>query len=502
MPFAQVHYPFENREWFEHHFPADFIVEYVGQTRGWFYTLHVLSTALFDRPPFQSCVAHGVLLGDDSQKLSKRLKNYPDPDQVFSTYGADAMRWYLLSSPVLRGSDGAVDERLIAEASRQVLQPIWNAWHFFTLYANTDGYHATFRADATGVLDRYVLAKTRELVVTVGECMDVYDLYGACAAVTAYIDALNNWYIRRSRDRFWQSDTDAFDTLATVLRTLCLVTAPLLPLLSDYVYRGLTGEASVHLADWPDPDALPADHELVAAMDLAREVCSAALSVRKARNLRVRLPLATLTVAGAGAASLAPFAELIADEINVKSVDLRDDVGTLATGVLQVTPAVVGPRLGPDTQKVLRAAKAGEWTQRDDGRVDVAGHVLEPNEFTLRLTPADEETSRALPGRDTVIALDVALTPELETEGTARDVIRLVQSARKDEGLHVSDRVRLVLELPDDAAAAVRAHEDNLKTETLALEVVYADERTRPHHVHRGELPDGRHVHIAVTKAT
>jgi isoleucyl-tRNA synthetase len=500
MPFAQVHYPFENRDWFEDHFPADFICEYVGQTRGWFYTMHVLSTALFDRPAFQSCVAHGILLGDDGQKLSKRLKNYPDPDQVFARYGADAMRWYLLSSPILRGGDGAVDERLIAEASRQVLQPISNAWHFFTLYANTDGYRARFRTDAEGVLDRYILAKTRELVVTVTERMDVYDLYGACAAVTAYIDALNNWYIRRSRDRFWHSDEDAFDTLATALRTLCLVTAPLLPMLSEYVYRGLTGEDSVHLADWPDPESLPADPQLVAAMDLAREVCSAALSVRKAQNLRVRLPLATLTVAGAGAASLEPFAELIADEVNVKRVDLRDDVGAMASGVLQVTPGVVGPRLGADTQKVLRAAKAGEWSQRDDGGVEVAGHVLEPGEFTLRLTPADEGTSRALPGRDTVVVLDVVPTPELEAEGTARDVVRLVQSARKDEGLHVSDRVHLALELPDDVAAAVRTHEAGLKTETLALEVVYLDERQRPTHVHRGELPDGRHVHIAVTK--
>ncbi|MEY2566500.1 MAG: isoleucyl-tRNA synthetase [Actinomycetota bacterium] len=498
MPFAQVHYPFENREWFEHHFPADFICEYVGQTRGWFYTLHVLSTALFDRPPFQACVAHGVLLGDDGQKLSKRLRNYPDPDLVFARYGADAMRWYQLSSPILRGGDGAVDERGIAEASRQVLQPIWNAWHFFTLYANTDGYRATFRTDASGVLDRYILAKTRELVVEVTSGMDSYDLFGACAAVTSFIDALNNWYIRRSRDRFWHSDTDAFDTLATVLRTLLQVTAPLLPLVSEHVYRGLTGEASVHLTDWPDPDALPADPDLVAAMDLAREVCSAALSVRKAQNRRVRLPLATLMVAGAGAASLEAFAELIADEVNVKTVDLRDEVGDLASGVLQVTPAVLGPRLGADTQKVLRAAKAGEWSQRDDGRVEVAGHVLEPAEFTLRLTPSDEETSRALPGRDTVVVLDVTLTPELEAEGAARDIVRLVQEARKKEGLHVSDRIHLVLEPPDDVRPAVEAHRDYVMNETLARELVFADRHIAD--AHRGELPDGRHVHIGLHK--
>ncbi|MDQ1375736.1 MAG: isoleucyl-tRNA synthetase [Actinomycetota bacterium] len=498
MPFAQVHYPFENREWFENHFPADFICEYVGQTRGWFYTLHTLSTTLFDRPAFQTCLAHGVLLGDDGQKLSKRLRNFPDPDQVFARYGADAMRWYLLSSPILRGGDGAVEERAIAEASRHILQPIWNAWHFFTLYANTDGYRATFRADASGVLDRYILAKTHELVVEVTARMDAYDLFSACGAVTAFIDALNNWYIRRSRDRFWHSDTDAFDTLATVMRTLTQVTAPLLPLVSEYVYRGLTGEPSVHLADWPDPATLPADPELVAAMDLAREVCSAALSVRKAQNRRVRLPLATLTVAGAGAASLEGFAELIADEVNVKTVDLRDEVGDLATGVLQVTPAVVGPRLGPDTQKVLRAAKAGEWSQRDDGRVDVAGHVLEPSEFTLRLTPSDEDTSRALSGRDTVIVLDVVPSPELEAEGVARDVVRLVQEARKKQGLHVSDRIHLVIEPPDDVRPAVAAHRDYVMAETLARDLVLAE--THIADAHRGELSDGRHVHIGLHK--
>jgi isoleucyl-tRNA synthetase len=502
MPFAQVHYPFENREWFDNHFPADFICEYVGQTRGWFYTLHALGTTLFDRPPFQSCVAHGVLLGDDGQKLSKRLNNFPDPDLMFSRYGADAMRWYLLSSAVLRGADGTVDERNIAEASRQVLQPIWNAWHFFTLYANTDGYRATFRTDADGVLDRYILAKTHDLVVDVTARMDVYDLFGAAAAVTAFIDALNNWYIRRSRDRFWHSDLDAFDTLATVLRTLMLVTAPMIPLLAERVYRGLTREPSVHLADWPDPDSLPGDRELVAAMDLAREVCSAALSVRKAQNRRVRLPLSTLTVAGAGAASLEPFAELIADEVNVQRVDLRDDVGDLATGVLQVTPAEVGPRLGADTQKVLRAAKAGEWSQRDDGRVEVAGHVLEAGEFTLRLTPADEDTSRALSGRDTVVALDVTLTPELEDEGMARDVVRAVQQARKAEGLHVADRIHLILELPEDAHAAVAAHKDHVMAETLATSLVFVDdERRRPAEAHRAELNDGRHFHIAVGRA-
>ena len=501
MPFAQVHYPFENEEWFENHFPADFICEYVGQTRGWFYTLHVIATALFDRPAFRTCLAHGVLLGNDTRKLSKRLQNYPDPEEVFATYGSDAMRWWLLSAAVLRGQDLVVEERAMAEPIRQVLNPIWNAWYFFTLYANTDGYEARLRTDAPGVLDRYVLAKTHELVVNVTDRLDAYDLYGACAEVSAFLDALNNWYIRRSRDRFWQSDTDAFDTLATVLATLCRVTAPLLPMLSEVVYRGLTREQSVHLAEWPKPDELPADPELVAAMDLARDVCSAALSVRKAQNLRVRLPLATLTVAGPRAEEmLAPFEDLIREEVNVRSVVLTGRTDGFGGFVLQVNPSVVGPRLGKETQKVIGAARAGEWTRNDDGTVTVAGQVLREGEFSLRLQPADDTTSRALPGEAGVAVLDTVTTPELESEGLARDVVRLVQEARKDEGLHVSDRIHLVIDPRghDDVADAVRAHHAYIERETLAHELLVVDSPISD--ARRGELPDGRVINIGLSK--
>jgi isoleucyl-tRNA synthetase len=497
MPFAQVHYPFENRDWFEHHFPADFICEYVGQTRGWFYTLHVLSTALFDRPAFRNCIAHGILLGDDGQKLSKRLKNYPDPEAMFERYGGDAMRWYFLSSAILRGQDAAVDERGIADSLRQVVIPLWNAWHFFTLYANTDGYRARFRTDSEVTLDRYILAKAHELVATVTERLDAYDPFAACAALTAFMDALNNWWIRRSRDRFWHSEPEAFDTLATVLEVLCRVLAPLLPMTTETIYRGLTGNESVHLTDWPDPSELPADPDLVADMDLTRDVCSAALSVRKARTLRVRLPLPSVTVAGPGSSRLEPYAELIEDEVNVKQVTLTDDVAAVASQVLQVTPAVVGPRLGPATQQVLEAARTGEWTRNDDGTVEVGGHVLQPGEYELRLTPADESTSRALPDRDGVVVVDVAVTEELEAEGTARDIVRRVQEARKKQGLHVADRIRLVLDVPDDVRDAVEGHRDYLMAETLALDLVVAGPIAEGH---RAELADGRHITIGLSK--
>ena len=497
MPFASVHYPFENREWFDDHFPADFIVEYNNQTRGWFYTLHVLATALFDRPPFENCIAHGVLLGDDGLKLSKSLKNYPDPNEVFDTFGSDAMRWALLSSPVLRGGDLIVSRKNMTEAVRSVLNPIWNAYGFFTLYANTDGYRATYRTDAPGVLDRYILAKTRQLVEDVERRLDAYDIDGACAVIATFLDALTNWYIRRSRDRVWSSDADAFDTLYTVLTLVCRVAAPLLPLLTEAIYRGLTGERSVHLTDWPDASTLPADPDLVASMDQVRDVCSAVSSVRKAANLRVRLPIAGVTIAASGAAALEDFKALIADEVNAKSVELTDDVATYGDHVLQVVPAVLGPRLGGDVQKVIKAVRSGDWTRHDDGTVEAGGHKLAEDEFSLRLEPRDTATARALPGNAGVVVLDTTMTPELEAEGLARDVVRLINQARKDSGLHVSDRVRVTLVVPDDVWAAADAHGDYVKAESLADELLRVEALSNGH---RLELPDGRAVLVGVVK--
>ncbi len=288
MPFAQVHYPFENKEWLEHHYPADFIVEYIGQTRGWFYTLHVLATALFDRPSFSTCLAHGILLGSDGEKMSKSKKNYPDVYESFDSYGSDAVRWALLSSTVLRGGDAIVKDESFRDAVRQVILPMWNAWYFFSLYANTSGYEARFRTDSTSELDRYLMAKLNTLVDDVTAQMDAYDLFNASASIRSFLDTLTNWYIRRSRDRFWDGESDdahdAFDTLYTALHTLVRVAAPLLPMVTEEIWSGLTGDgSSVHLQDWPVCDDYPSDGSLVTGMDLVRDLCSSALSVRKAR---------------------------------------------------------------------------------------------------------------------------------------------------------------------------------------------------------------------------
>jgi isoleucyl-tRNA synthetase len=497
MPYAQVHYPFENREWFEHHYPGDFIVEYNGQTRGWFYTMHVLATALFDRPAFRNCVAHGIVLGDDGQKMSKSRKNYPDVNEVFARDGSDAMRWFLMASPILRGGDLVVTERGIRDAVRQAVLPLWNTWYFLALYANAEGVEGTWRTDSRHVLDRYVLAKTQELVVDTRAALDVYDLSGACAGVREYLEALTNWYVRRSRDRFWSGDRDAVDTLHTVLEVVSRVVAPLLPLTAEAVWRGLTGERSVHLADWPADDALPADAALVTAMDRVRQVCSAALALRKANKLRVRLPLASLTVAADDAAVLEPFTDLIADEVNVKEVVLTTDVAAHGHFELVVNARACGPRLGADTQKVIRAVKAGEWTTSGD-TVLAAGIELLPGEYQRKLVAEDTGATAELPASSGLVVLDTATTPELEAEGVVRDLVRVVQQARREAGLDVVDRITITVQAPDEVVAAVRPHEAFLARETLAEAVAYGPVDAAAGFT--GTVGDGIDVTVSVTK--
>jgi isoleucyl-tRNA synthetase len=504
MPFAQVHYPFENRDWFEHHYPGDFIVEYISQTRGWFYTLHVLATALFDRPAFSSAVSHGVVLGDDGRKMSKSLRNYPDVYEMFDSYGADAMRWFLMSSPILRGGDLSVTESGIRDSVRQVLNPLWNAWYFFTLYANADGRSAVSRVDSSNVLDRYVLAKLHDAVAEVTAELDVYDISGACATVRDFLDALTNWYIRRSRDRFWASDADAFDTLYTVLETVTRLMAPLLPMMTEEIWRGLTGGRSVHLTDWPAAAELPGDAELVRTMDRVREIASATLSLRKAAKLRVRLPLAELVVVDTAPAALEAFAAVVADEVNVKSVrflppgdEVEREFGI--TRRLTVNARAAGPRLGKDVQTAIRGSKSGDWSVSADGTAVAGGIALQDGEYTLELVAGEgARATTVLPGEG-YVALDTAVTPELAAEGIARDVIRGIASARRDAGLDVSDRITLVLEpSSEDIRAAVETHREFVAGETLATELTFGEAGPD---APAAEVGDGGSVRIAVTRA-
>ncbi|CAM3032585.1 isoleucine--tRNA ligase [Actinomyces slackii] len=496
MPFAQVHYPFENVEWFESHNPGDFIVEYIGQTRGWFYTLHVLATALFDRPAFTSCISHGILLGDDGAKMSKSLRNYPDVSMVFDRDGADAMRWFLLAAPVVRGGNLVVTDKAIRDTVRQVLLPLWNTWYFFALYsgqAGQGGYvtsgvdlqDASLFAKHGGlhVMDRYILARTRDLVETVGAQMDSYDITGACASIRDFMDVLTNWYLRTSRQRFTEGDTGAFDTLHTVLRLLTEIMAPLTPLVSEEIWRGLTGGRSVHLSDWPVLPAHVSDSALVTAMDEARAAVSAALSLRKAEKLRVRQPLRALTIATGDPAGLAPFRQLVAEEVNVKEVRVLDaeSAGYRASTDVSLNPRSFDPRVRKLTSRLFAAVKAGEWelTQEGDLRfeqvlLDGAPVVLRAEDgafaVTTRIEVDDEALAATMLPSGAFVVLDTALDDALEAEGWARDLVRLVMDERKAAGLHVGDRIRMELRVPEDKDAWTGAHLDLIKSEVGCAE--------------------------------
>lgn len=499
MPYAQVHYPFENREWFDEHAPADFIVEYIGQTRGWFYVMHVLSGALFDRPAFTGVACHGIVLGSDGLKMSKSLRNYPDVSEVFDRDGSDAMRWFLMASSVLRGGNLIVTEEGIRAGVREFLLPLWNAWYFFATYANAaggeggSGYEAQWRTDSTDVLDRYILALTGDLVRDVAADLEALDSTTAAARLREFAEVLTNWYIRRSRDRFWvgvsddPASTEAFDTLYTVLETLTRVAAPLIPLVSERVWQGLTGGRSVHLTDWPDAGAFPAASDIRSAMDTVREVSSVANGLRKKEGKRVRLPLPKLTIIAHEAAQLASFDEIVRDELNVKAVELveftpssYDEYGVAER--LVVNARVAGPRLGKQIQKVIQAAKAGSW-RFEDGR----GFVVDTADGEIDLLPGEASTDTDASGRPEgealgilslhegsgFVLLDTTTTPELEAEGLARDVIRAVQDTRKAAGFDVSDRIRLQLlfSSDDDAAAVASAFTTaDVAGETLALD--------------------------------
>ncbi|MFB1297465.1 isoleucine--tRNA ligase [Mycobacterium sp. pW049] len=490
MPYGQVHYPFENEDWFHSHFPGDFIVEYIGQTRGWFYTLHVLATALFDRPAFRTCVSHGIVLGNDGQKMSKSLRNYPDVSEVFDRDGSDAMRWFLMASPILRGGNLVVTEQGIREGVRQVLLPLWNAYTFLALYAPEKG---TWRTDSTNVLDRYILAKLAVLRDDLTASLDVCDISQACDQLRQFTEALTNWYVRRSRSRFWEEDTDAIDTLHTVLEVTCRLAAPLLPLATERIWRDLTGQRSVHLTDWPDAESLPADPQLVADMDLVREVASTGSSLRKAKKLRVRLPLLKLTVAVEDPSRLEPYRDLIADELNVKAVELTDDIAAHGKFELAVNARVAGPRIGKDVQAAIKAVKAGEAVVNEDGTLTAGPAVLQPEEYSSRLVAADPEFTAALGDGAGLVVLDGTVTPELEAEGWAKDRIRELQELRKSSGLDVSDRISVVVSVPGPHQEWALTHRDLIAGEILATSFEFGDPTDGV------EIGDG--VRVAIVKA-
>lgn len=446
MPYAQVHYPFDNKEWFENHFPADFIVEAMDQTRGWFYTLTVLSTALHNKPAFKNCICTGLLMAEGGQKLSKRLKNYPDPNEVLDSIGSDALRWFLVSSPVLKGGNLAVDQegKEIAKAARVAQIPMWNAYYFFTLYANAEGYQAKEVSGSSEAIDNYILSKLKRLSRIVKQGLDTYDVALSCNEVASFMEILNNWYIRRTRDRFWSGDQQAFDVLYTVLVNLSKIMAPLMPFLCEYVYKNLTGGESVHLADYPQLENIKLDETLVDEMDFLQDLCSAGKFIREEKNLRNRLPLAGLTVVGDNLGFLnGQYQDIIKDELNVKEVKIDNNLAAYAAKTVYLYTPLLRKALGKDMGPVMAAYKQGKWELNADGTLSIAGQTLTPDLFEVRLDMKDGVAGKAFADNKAVVTLNTNVTDELKREGMARDFVRLVQTLRKDKDFNISDRIEL-----------------------------------------------------------
>jgi isoleucyl-tRNA synthetase len=444
---------------------------------------------------------------------------------VFNRDGADAMRWFLMSSPILRGGNLVVTEQGIRDGVRQVIIPLWNTWYFFSLYANAfrggQGYEAKWSTASTDPLDRYLLAKLGQYVQAMQDQLDSYEVANACETTRQFLDVLTNWYVRRSRERFWDTGSEeageggaeqAFDTLYTALEVVSRVAAPLLPLTTEEIWRGLTGGRSVHLTDWPDVTDLPSDDTLVAGMDRAREICSAASSMRKAGGLRVRLPLQDLTVVTADAVSLKNFGAIIADEVNVRTVTLRDvtEASEADFGVSQrltVNARAAGPRLGRGVQQAIKGSKSGDWSVGADGTVVSGGLELVEGEYTLE-TVVDEskqsgsKATAMLPGGGFVV-LDTQVTPELAQEGLARDLVRAVQQARRDAGLDVSDRISLTVTGGQVVWEATVTHQALIVEETLATQFGSAPQlEALPQRsdVAEATVGDGEPVRIKVMK--
>lgn len=484
MPYAQMHYPFENRDRFENNFPADFIVEYLAQTRGWFYTLIVLSNALFDKPPFLNCICHGVILGDGGQKLSKRLKNYPDPKEVFEKYGADATRWFMMSSPVMRGQELVMDKNAdgIKEAVKSTLKPLWNAFHFFSIYSKADKIQAELDLNSTNILDKYIISKLVDIVETIKSSLDEYDTVCATKSAEDFLEILNNWYIRRSRERFWrhQKDQDkihAYNTLYSVLHIFVRAIAPLLPMISEAIFSNLNANSSsVHLEKFPNLDTYSYNKPLILNMEKVRNACTTALRIRNDQKIRIRQPLSKVIFIGVADSSLSEeLKQLVLDEINVKSwANLgKEEIIKYADYKIKINFSVLAKRLPEKIKDIISANKSGDWKIIGD-KIEIAGSLLNSNEFDLKLKAKEQYKNNisALSTNDALVLVDLDISKELEIEGIARDVVRAIQQRRKDMNLEITDKI--VLEIASDDEIINQSIEnwtEYIKEQTLVAEI-------------------------------
>ncbi|MCL2338404.1 MAG: isoleucine--tRNA ligase [Proteobacteria bacterium] len=474
MPFASLHYPFENADKFAATFPSDYIIEGVDQTRGWFYTLMVLATALFDKPAFMTVSANGLTLDENKRKMSKSLGNFEDPQIVFDTYGADAIRLYLLGSNFMKAEPVMIDQagKVFNEPIKNILTPLWNAYHFFTLYANAGGVTAakeqgTGTRNSSNILDQYILAELDDLTGVVRAALDEYKPDAAIRAFVSFLEILNNWYIRRSRERFWNEEQGAFDTLHFVLTEFCKLLAPFAPFISDYIYRNLTGPESVHLEKFPS-ESQNTRSTTLQEMRRVQQIVAVGKMLREKAGLRNRLPLTKITVVG----SMREFGDIIRDELNVKTVEFSDDVLAVADIFAYLITPKIGARLGAKLKDIIADVKANKYKIEHNELVTAHGDRLSDDEYEMRLTVKPGITGAALPDNTAVVVLDTTITPELEAEGWVNDALRFIQDSRKEAGLDVSDRIVLEYSADADLTAAIEKHRDRIMADTLAIELI------------------------------
>jgi isoleucyl-tRNA synthetase len=474
MPYAQEHYPFEGQGAVPPHFPADFIAEGLDQTRGWFYTLMVLSSALYDCPAFKNCVVNGTVLAEDGKKMSKRLKNYPEPTEIVKKYGADAVRFALMSSPAVRAEDLRFSEKFVSESVRSVLLPLWNAYRLFVTYANAADWKPSLdfalkNAKSPHLLDRWIVCKTQELVNKMTKELEGYDLSATCAELAASIDDLTNWYVRLSRRRLAgkeEGTNDAFDTLYRVIVTNCQLLAPFCPFITEAIYMNLVGEDhdSIHFTEWPKTSELTAeDKKVLSLMDNTRTVVTLGLSLRSGAKIRVRQPLSTVTFALPPSDTVGVLTDLIEEELNVKKVNKTSDAHSLASAIVQVDARKVGPRLGKKVQDVIKAGKAGSYEEKD-GKIVILGEEFSAEEAKIVYQSKEGQTVAADHG--IVVSLDTTVTDELVLEAQARELIHAIQQLRKDAGLEFTDTITLSL---SGAEKIMEVHRELILEETRAV---------------------------------
>ncbi len=500
MPFAQIHYPFENRERFDSRFPADFIAEGLDQTRGWFYTLVVLATAIKDEAPFQNCIVTGMVLAEDGRKMSKSLNNYPDPTLVIDEFGADALRAYLINSPIVRGEPLRFVESGVRDVVRTVLLPLWNSYSFFSTYATADDLSLEDLQDAPALaerpeIDRWIISVLQSLIADVNREMEAYKLYAVVPPIIGFVGHLTNWYIRRSRRRFWShrtahSDADklaAFATLHEVLSTFAKVAAPILPFITEEIYQGLVATLdpdaprSVHHTDYPTADVDAIDRDLEAAMADVRTIVTLGRALRKKHDVRVRQPLHSVTIVTRSPSTIRAVREhsgLIAEELNVHAVRIHHDEAGLVDLSAKANFKALGARLGKDMKAVAagicdldHATIAGLL---DGGTTEVNGHTVSADDVVVAREPRDGTvvaTERAIS-----VALDTTIDEPLRIEGMARELINRIQSARRHLELDVSDRITVRWMSSDaDVGDAFARHHDLIAGEVLATDLTEAD---------------------------